>query len=73
MAADLKSKQLIQSSRADVGVKLELGATRARATTARSRNHFANAMPRIDTGRPVYTRARREDGRPSTSSFGGRG
>jgi hypothetical protein len=65
--SDLKAKQALQALRADVSVKLEFGASRARASTARARDHYADAMPRIDTGRPSNTRAGR-GGRLSQSS-----
>jgi hypothetical protein len=67
--ADLKSKQALQASRADVSVKLDLGASRARASTARPRNHYADAMPRIDTGRPAHTRAARDKRLSQSSAF----
>ena len=68
--ADLRARQALESSRADVVIKLDLGRSRARASTARARNHYADAMPRIDTGRVSYTRAGRGEGRPRTPGMG---
>lgn len=67
--SELKSKHALEASRADVSVKLELGASRARASTARAKTHYADAMPRVDTGRPSHTRAGRDKRRTQSVAF----
>jgi len=67
--SELKSKHALEASRADVSVKLELGASRARASTARAKTHYADAMPRVDTGRPSHTRAGRDERRSQSGAF----
>lgn len=51
MISDLKARQALEASRADVVVKLDFGTSRAQTAAARSRSHYSDAMPRVDTGR----------------------
>ena len=50
MLSDLKTKQALENTRAEVAVKLDIAASRATAAKERSRNGYADAAPRIDAG-----------------------
>jgi len=53
MLSDLKTKQALENVRADVVVKLDLAASRSGVAKLRSKNHYQDVLPRIDTGRPA--------------------
>ena len=50
MLSDLKTKQALENTRAEVAVKLDIAASRATAAKERSRTHFADTGPRVDCG-----------------------
>ena len=50
MVSDLKSKQAIETKRADVAVKLDLAASRSLLAKEKMKNHFADVGSRVDTG-----------------------
>ena len=49
-ASALKPTQALETTRAEVAVKLDIAASRATAAKERSRTHFADTGPRVDCG-----------------------
>ena len=52
--ADLCARHTLERSRAEIAIKLDIGASRARSR----RRSFADAAPRVDTGQPPRPKAR---------------
>ena len=50
MISDLKSKQAIESIRADVAVKLDMTANRSAVTKEKIKNNYAGVGPKVKTG-----------------------
>ena len=51
MLSDLRSKQALESMRADVAVKLDMTASRAEQVRQKIFNNYAGTLPRVDTGK----------------------
>ena len=58
MLSDLKSKQALENMRADVSVKLDMTASRAEAVRQKIRSHYAETLPRVDTGKVKLSRVK---------------